>query len=228
MKTSFRLSVIYSCIFYIVLICLPLNSHATSSVQGSGIIKTEERILQPFHSIHMDGSFHIHIICQKDYHIEIKADDNLLPHIITKIGNDTLHVYSDASFVSANLIGINIFMDDSLIALNAAGTNQIRISDMESKTFTIEASGTADIFLSGKTGKFAARLAGVQNMDAFGLSSEICTVLISGSSSASVQVSEELEGTINGFGNIVYCGNPRNIRRKILGIGKIIRYERCD
>src|SRR4028119_1305483 len=61
-----------------------------SGVSGSGNIVSEKREINDFQAINVGGVFQVEITAQKDFSVEIEADDNVLPLIKTRVSGSVL------------------------------------------------------------------------------------------------------------------------------------------
>ena len=67
-----------------------------------------------------------------------------------------------------------------------------------------------------------AVIEGAGSLHAEALRSRRCRIRISGSGDAEVFVSEMLDASIDGAGDIVYFGSPAGIKKRITGAGDIV------
>jgi len=194
-----------------------------SSIKGNEIIKTEKRTFPFFSFINIQGAYDAEIICrQQKQQIEITGDDNILPHIVTKLKEHTLFIYADKPYSSKMKIKLNIYADN-IENLSASGDNNINISKIEGENLELDISGATELHVSGNTKMLNANLSGAANIYAQNLRSEVAQIKITGAGNASVNVSQILQGDITGVGNIEYYGNPKKILRNILGVGTITK-----
>ncbi|MGH9820691.1 MAG: GIN domain-containing protein, partial [Pyrinomonadaceae bacterium] len=60
------------------------------SVTGSGNVVTETRDVRDFSSLDISGIFKVEVVAQKDFDVEVQADDNLMPFIKTEVRGGVL------------------------------------------------------------------------------------------------------------------------------------------
>ncbi len=75
--------------------------------------------------------------------------------------------------------------------------------------------------LTGKAAEESITVEGAGSIHGFELESSRCTVLLSGTGSAEVNVTQHLEATVSGVGSVVYTGNPQEVVPHISGVGSV-------
>ncbi len=73
------------------------NISFNKKVKGSGNVVTESRDISDFKGVDVSGVFQVEITAQKDFSVEIEADDNLMPLIKTEVRNGVLHLETEGS-----------------------------------------------------------------------------------------------------------------------------------
>ncbi len=191
-------------------------------VRGNGRLKTEVREVEEFNKIEAGGSFSISIIVGKEASIRIKAEENLIPLIRTKIKGNTLVIDSKKNLNPRKEIRIEI-TTPNLEYLDASGANDIKVEGLSEGDFKLDLSGASNIELFGEIEKFIAELSGAGNIDAKSLIAKDVRVDVSGAASAEVYAKESLDASVSGVGSITYFGNPEKTRTNVSGVGSISR-----
>ncbi len=191
-------------------------------INGSGVNKTELRKVSPFKSVDIDGAFDLNIELNKPEKITIAGDDNILPHIITRVTKEGLIVTTDKSICPKVPLIVNI-TNGNVERIDSDGANDIKVSGINNKHFTIDVDGAGDISASGATGEFTAKMSGSGNLSAKNLHAEKVDISMTGSNDAVVYASKQLSVSIDGAGDVVYYGNPGEVSEKISGVGDIQR-----
>ncbi|WP_166404939.1 head GIN domain-containing protein [Desulfonema ishimotonii] len=195
---------------------------ANSLVEGSGVIRTVQRELTAFDSVDIDGAYTVIITCGPKQYIEITGDDNILPHIATKVEKGNLIIRTNRSFNTRSLLKISIIVEH-LEKISASGANDISVSSLSDPSLTLDIEGSANIYASGKTRLLDASLAGSVDLNTRDLHARTVRIAISGAGDADVYASYKLITDISGAGDIRYYGNPLQIFKKIRGAGEIIK-----
>ena len=76
------------------------NFKFNRGVAGSGNIVNENREVSNFKAIDVGGFFQVEIVAQKDFSVEVQADDNLLPLIKTEVSDGVLKIETSEKFNS--------------------------------------------------------------------------------------------------------------------------------
>lgn len=196
------------------------TGNVSGCVQGSGSAKEESRSLPAFHGLEVDGAYTVRIACQKDQSVEISADDNLLPLILTEVHDGILRVTSKKSICASAPMTLTITVE-TLDLIRSSGANEFQVADLKGESLEVALSGSSNMTLDGAVDRLAAKIDGASGLLARQLKSKQVAVAISGAGSAEVHASERLQGDISGVGSIRYAGNPGEVVRNIMGWGDI-------
>jgi len=211
--------------FLAIIIC------SCRGVNGSGNIKTEHRDVNQFDGVETSGSVDVDIKNGNTAGVEVEADDNVLPYIVTEVHDGILNVhyksgmyfnnthakvYITASTLSklhssgsADINAIDGIKNDGDIDIRVAGSGNIN-AVLDAPTITASASGSGNLVLKGKTRNFNCQVSGSGDVKCKDLLSENTTVRVSGSGTAQVYASVSLKADAAGSGDIRYSGNPQN------------------
>ena len=201
-------------------------------VSGSGKIQTETRDTGSFQAISLKTSARLVLRQGSREGVELRADDNILPLIETRIvdgaGGPTLEIRSrdGASYstkttpvVTIDLIklsslavtGSGDVTGDALkspaLKITVSGAGDIRLSRLAVDDLGIKVTGSGDIRFNGRAGKLGIAVAGSGDVDTAGLEADEVSVSIAGSGNASVNARKTLAVTIAGSGDVVYSGD---------------------
>ena len=196
------------------------TGNVSGCVQGSGSAKEESRSLPAFHGLEVDGAYTVRIACQKDQSVEISADDNLLPLILTEVHDGILRVTSKKSICASAPMTLTITVE-TLDLIRSSGANEFQVADLKGESLEVALSGSSNMTLDGAVDRLAAKIDGASGLLARQLKTKQVAVAISGAGSAEVHASERLQGDISGVGSIRYAGNPGEVVRNIMGGGDI-------
>ena len=81
-----------------------------SKIKGSGNIKTEKRDVPDFSNVKAGGAINVEVSAQKEFSVEVEADDNLLEYIKTEVKGETLKIYTEDRISTRNPIRMRISM----------------------------------------------------------------------------------------------------------------------
>lgn len=211
-------------------------------VKGSGNVISQTRPFSGFNSVDASGSINVEIEKASDYKVEVEADDNVMPYIITDREGDRLKVRlkNNVNIRSSSGIHVRVKMP-VLTAVHIAGsgtvkslgqvtgTEKIKLSiagsgdlemDVNSPVIEMSIAGSGKAVMKGETRDLDIHISGSGDYWGENLKSEHAEVSISGSGNAHVFASRELNVTVAGSGDIVYLGSPK-ISKSIVGSGSV-------
>jgi hypothetical protein len=204
----------------------------------------EVRELPAFNSIALSFSGNVILIQGKTQKVEIEAEKNALPVILTEIRGDelviktengkwrdlgTVYIYITMPEITAlsvsgsGKISCKNTVITSAINLNVSGSGAIQIADLKAQRIESTISGSGSVQLSGESTSFIeATITGSGSLDAVDLAAKSVNVDVTGSGSVRVFATEELTTSVTGSGNVHYKGNPR-INARATGSGKTVQ-----
>jgi len=188
--------------------------------KGSGNIKTESREVTNFKSIDVSGAFEVEIIAQKDFSLEVEADDNLLPLIRTEVDGETLRIKSEKGLKTSNPLKIRISAPD-ISGLELSGASKVNLANLSNDSLSLDSSGASKIKIEGTTGNFDIEMSGASKLDAENLKAENVNVESSGASNLNVFVTNVLKANLSGATNVTYSGSPKSVDKKTSGASSV-------
>jgi Putative auto-transporter adhesin, head GIN domain len=213
----------------------------TTSVTGSGHVKSEQRTVSSFKHITLSGVGQLKVTQGKTDALTVMADANLLPYLTSSVSGTTLDlgVKSGISIHSADPITF-LVTATQLQGLTLSGSGGAEASNMSGPSLTVTLSGSGDVvlnhvmvpsltaILSGSgsiqaTGSAQSQditISGSGDFDGQGFGTRSANVKISGSGSVTVQVSVSLTATVTGSGNVSYIGSPK-VTQHVTGSGSV-------
>jgi|WetSurMetagenome_2_1015567.scaffolds.fasta_scaffold348911_2 hypothetical protein len=231
-------------------------------IEGNGKKMVENRILNEFNSIEINGDFEVRIDTGNTQSAEIITDANLMEEIETRVSNNKLVIETreDICLNPSHTIEITLTthmlkqvvlngsgytycygLETNQLLLNIAGSGRIKFDnlitndlnidvegsgatwcDVVSGDVTTNLSGSGEIIMYGACTNVNHQVIGSGRIKADEMTSDVCTVNISGSGTVYTQASDALKVTISGSGIVYYKGNP-NIDSNISGSGKVIK-----
>ena len=209
-------------------------------IKGEGPVESEFRSIDDFNEIYVGGSFAVHLIAGKTGQITIKAQKNLLPHILAEVKNRRLKIgvakgvslTSDAGMTIDVPIGnlskltlggsgkiyseFQMIADELEVVLSGSGTIDL---DLRANEIDCELNGSGNIQLTGKTDDLDIDLSGSGTVRASDLITDNVEAEINGSGNIHVIANEKIKGRISGSGTLYYSGNPNDKDFKSSGSG---------
>lgn len=205
--------------------------YSCDSIRGSGNIITETRNVGQFNGVKSSGSIAVEVMNDQTQLVTIKADDNVMPYIITKVEDGMLNVYlkHNMSYTDINvkvyvkaplltrlavsgsgsLISNETLTADDHIEMKVSGSGNMDVH-ADVPTIISGVSGSGTLILAGRTRDLECTVSGSGDLKGRELLSENTVVHVSGSGSANVFASVSLNAKVSGSGDVVYSGNPSN------------------
>ena len=208
-----------------------------------------DRHLSGFNAVDAGGSFDVYITQGSSESVRVEAPANVMGHIITKVKDGVLKLYNrnenwhlNDVFGTHRKIAVYVTVK-SLNAISATGSgdvffkngissNSLRLNlngsgDMSGKlnvkTLESSLSGSGDLRISGNAGSEMIEMSGSGDYHARDVQSATAAIRISGSGDAYLNVSNKLDASTSGSGDVHYTGSVRNVSSSKSGSGDIER-----
>lgn len=205
-------------------LCFPFVAVATvvqsnNCVEGNGVIRSEKRELPSVVSkIQANGAFDIKITIGNTPSLSVEGDENIIPHIQTKVDGDTLYIRTKRSVCTSSPMSISIVIP-RLDLLTVAGSNDIDVRGLK-HNLMLDVDGSSTVFLSGAVDRLQLSVRGSGDVKAENLKADEVVIKMTGAGDAVVHAVKLLDVTVDGAGTVRYKGNPKLIK-KIAGVGDI-------
>ncbi|MGV3538329.1 MAG: head GIN domain-containing protein [Rufibacter sp.] len=173
--------------------------------------------------------------------VSLETFSNLLPEIITEVVGNTLVIRSEScleyssdeaifyvtlptienvELKSSGEVRIQGVPTTSKLTLNLSGSGTINYFG-DTPTLNLLHSGSGDIVLLGSTNHLETLLSGSGRIQGFSLIAATAKTVLAGSGYQQVWVTESLDVSITGSGNVFYRGRPNLISSYLSGTGKL-------
>ncbi len=191
--------------------------------RGSGDIETEDRELDSFDRIKIDGSADVYVTIGDEQTVSVTTDDNLLDNIETRVrGRHTLLITSRGNYRSRRGVRVDITVPE-LTSIRISGSGDAEIEGLSGDTFEIDISGSGDVMVEGEVDEVEVNIEGSGDVDARDLRAKNAYVQIAGSGDVDVFAAESFDGNVYGSGDIDFWGHPEHVSRHVAGSGDISR-----
>lgn len=187
---------------------------------GSGRVATETREIGGFTRIHFTSVGVLHITQTGTESLTVSADDNLLPHILTRTHGDTLEIGMEGHVITPKSKIIFTLTVKSLEAIDLSGAASIHASDITTDTLDVDFSGAGKMEITGSAQTQTVVVSGAGGYEAKDFKTARASVRITGAGYAQVYASETLDARVSGVGKVTYYG-PAEVHSKVSGIGSI-------
>jgi hypothetical protein len=209
--------------------------------KGEGKIKTETRNITDFNELVLDGQAQIYIRQDTFISLKVVTDSNLVENIKTEVSGEKLKIYDSRCLKNVTEYKIYLtFKEISVIKIEGAvklkcdsaiKSENLYISDksagevdlrLDTDNLEVETGGSGLLKLSGRALDFDLDVDEAGSVDAYTLQAKNVDANIYGAGSCKINVSEKLNGNIEGSGKIIYKGNPKKVNADISGTGKMV------
>lgn len=211
-------------------------------VDGNGTVIQEQRDMDAFKNLSIDGSFNTTIYQTQSSTVDLFAESNIIPLITTEVNNQLLKIsVADGQCYNATQ-AVEIYVnspDYETITANGSGSVSTGTLSLGNLTYNLNGSGdfsgiidldkiilnlsgSGNATLVGNTGEGDLSLSGSGNIYASNFPQDKVYVTVSGSGDVHIYVSSFLDVTISGSGNVYYKGNPSVINLNRTGTGDLI------
>ena len=113
-------------------------------VKGSGNVQNEKRNVANFKAIEVGGIFEVEVVAQKDFSVEVEADDNLLQYIKTEVNGNTLEISTEKSISPKGPVRVRISAPD-IENLQVSGVSKVSLTNLKNSSLKVDASGASKI-----------------------------------------------------------------------------------
>ena len=172
-----------------------------SGIEGNGRIVKEERFVDQFDGLVLEGVGNVNIHSAGYYKAVVTTDSNLQDLISVKVKNNILYIdEKNSTGFNPTKLTIDVYLP-------------------ELKSVGLRGVGNIDIY-DGYTSDLEISLSGVGNIDAQDYQVQRADITLSGTGKIKVWATNSLRGSLSGVGDILYRGNPANYVR-ISGVGTV-------
>lgn len=226
----FSLMILTSCIFM------------EPSLKGNGNVVEETRKTGSFDEIKVSRGMNVYISQGDETKVLVKADENLLDVIETRLEGNTLKITSKQNirkattkkvFVTTPNIssikssaGSNVYSETVLrtrnLSLSGSSGSNMKLN-VSSEKMVVTVSSGSNIKLDGTTGSFSGKASSGSNLKAEELNSKDCSANVSSGANIWIGTKNNFEGEASSGGNIYYYGNPEFTDIKKSSGGNVIK-----
>lgn len=199
------------------------GKNAGFGIVGTGPSMTDTRKLGLFNRINVRGAVNVNVYMVKGSSgsVQVLAQENILPFVITSVRGDTLSIQTEGSFQTSKEVEVIIELPE-VYAIDVSGSADVKLHNVVSKELELDVSGSADFSATGNVEKLDLDISGSVSMD---LGKMCCAVLkadISGSAHVQTHVTGSLDLDISGAVSIVVTGKPKQKSVRTSGAADVI------
>lgn len=220
----------------------------TNTPTDEEVQNTEDRHLSGFTSVSVAGSFDVVITQGSTESVKVQAPSDIINRIITEVEGGTLKIYtkndndwhwSDGGhkkiviYVSIKEVnGVSLSGSGDVTFREGLRGNSFKLKLTGSgdvsgkllvKNLDVTLAGSGDIKISGSADNSNISVAGSGDYTARDLTTNTASVRIAGSGDARVNVSQKLDASIVGSGDVYYTGSVKSVSSSKIGSGDVSR-----
>jgi hypothetical protein len=195
-----------------------------NKIKGSGNIAVEKRDLIDFDSVEAGGVMDVEVVSQKDFSIEVQADDNILPYIKTEVDDGKLKVYKEGftRLSPSGRIVVRISMP-STKGVEINGVSSAKVVGVNEESLEVRCNGASKMSISGSAINVFMKANGASSINAEELATESSELKANGASQIVIQVKDSIDASANGASKISYIGSPANVDKRSSGASSIFQ-----
>jgi hypothetical protein len=194
---------------------------SSSSTEGSGVAATQTRDVSAFHGVELAGGNNVVIHAGGKQSVVVKADDNLLKRVTTKVESGTLVVGNTPGRLAAKSpMSVEVTLP-ALSAVKLTGGGNIVVDGIKAENMAVTLSGGGNVTGSGIATSLDVTLTGSGNVWFTRLTADHVRAGLSGSGNIFVTATKSLDASVPGSGTITFAGNPEQVTKSVTGQGAI-------
>lgn len=222
-------------------ITMDQNTGEIVTINGSGILATENRPVSGFNRLRLTGIGEVEIAQGTTESLEIVADDNIVPYITSEVRGSELVIglKPGTRLSSVKQIRFRVMVKDlekiiiagagkvsvanlttDRLEVESPGAGGLKLNGLETDQLSVDLSGAGSIETSGTVQALDVKITGAGSYQGADLRSQDATVSITGLGSATLWVTDNLDVEISGAGSVNYYGDPK-VDRVIKGLGSL-------
>ena len=197
------------------------SSSSASGTEGSGVPATQTRAVSAFHSVELVGRNNVVIHVGEKRSVVVRADDNLLGRVTTKVASGKLVIGNTPGSLTTKS-PMSVVVDvPTLSAVTLAGGGNIVVVGSKAERLTVMLSGGGNVTGRGIARLLDVTLSGAGTASFTQLPANSVHAVLSGSGTIYVTATGRLDAAVPGSGTIIYSGNPRDVTKSVTGSGAI-------
>lgn len=222
------LKILFYSIVTLMVVSFGIDSFVdVNTVEADGPRLHTDMYVSGYHALDISGSWEVILQPGEEHHIQLEIEENIREYVRISVDGNTLNVgmegrvlftsspkiyISAPEFVGAEVSGASSVTSASPITgsyfeLEVSGASEVQ-ARIEVEKLKVDGSGASDITLTGFCTDLVADLSGSSDLSATGFSAKRAELDLSGASSASLEVTEDLQAHTSGASSIRYSGNP--------------------
>ena len=211
-------------------------------VHGRGPIYVESRPVGHFTGVSNSTEAEVEILHGVQDGVFVRAQDNILPYIRTRVQNGVLRIYTDdvtlrpeyPIVVEVDVVTLRTLsssgsgfmrgqlIDATRLEVTSSGSGDIDLPDLLADSLIIVSSGAGDVTAEGQVQRLRVNTSASGSVDTRDLEAFDADVTIGGTGSSTVRVRDHLRVVLTSSGWLRYFGSPQ-VDEEVTGTGEVER-----
>ena len=176
---------------------------------GNGSAGTDLRSPGPFSEVEIRGGWKLEVVLQHEGHsVELSGDSNLLPLVTTEIQKHRLVIEVSKSAVPKLPLVAKVHAPDVKLLRNI-GSNEVKLRKVDNGSVVVEIEGSGRTVAEGRTHQLKVYLRGAGKAELGAMPAKEAFLMVKGSGTVDLNVSDALEANIKGSAKVTYGGSPK-------------------
>jgi hypothetical protein len=198
------------------------HRHGSGTTAGSGVAAVQARRVPAFSGLDLAGVADVAIRVGRPQAVTVRADDNLVGRVTTRVRQGVLTVGERSGNMHART-PIRVAVDvPALRVLALSGNGTLRVSGLRARRLGVRLSGAGSIRASGSAGRLDVTLSGAGEALLGRLLARDVHAAVSGMGRIEAHARRRLDATIRGAGSIGYRGRPAHVTTSVTGMGAVV------
>ncbi len=185
---------------------------------------TEDRDVETFTKIRIKGGIELDLKAGGDQSLSVTTSDNRIGYVETSVSDGilTIDLEDEGRKRFWNNTDVDVVISvASLEGIEVLGAVDGTLEGVNSDVFEIDIKGAADLNISGSCKQLNLDMKGAGDIDADDFKCENVDVDLKGAGDQRVYASEAVDAFMGGVGNIAVYGDPKDVSKRVGGIGNI-------
>jgi len=196
--------------------------HRHRVATGSGVAAVQARRVPSFSGLDLTGVADITVRVGRPQAVTVRADDNLIGRVTTRVRRGVLTVGERRGSMNART-PIHLAVDvPALGLLSLSGNGTVRAGGLRARRLVVRLSGAGSVRATGSADRLDATLSGAGEAQLGRLVARDVRADVSGMGRIEVHPRHSLDARIRGAGSIVYRGRPVVVTTDVTGMGAVL------
>jgi hypothetical protein len=176
-----------------------------SGTRGEGEVSSETRQTDSFSRIEAGAGIHLSVGIGEASSLEVRAQGNILPLIVTEVVDDTLRIRSSKGYTTDENVEVTL-ATPQLEQIALSGGSRGTIDGLAADTFDVNLNGGSVLTATGTAGSLILDISGGSVAEIDGLTATTIDADLSGGSRAEVTATDAVVGSATAGSRISVAG----------------------